>query len=144
MTSFLPECNYSVIASWKYKDDDGSSFCNAAKPLADDFLKYNSCMRVFAHFNHITFSTPFEYFKFVCPNAYMDGEFMRANFTTHDYLFYYKSNDFYDGWMREFLCMTMRFLADGSRVDVVTDDSKYSLVVENGEVKEIRKGVETS
>lgn len=101
-------------------------------------------MRVFAHFNHITFSTPFEYFKFVCPNAYMDGEFMRANFTTHDYLFYYKSNDFYDGWMREFLCMTMRFLADGSRVDVVTDDSKYSLVVENGEVKEIRKGVETS
>ena len=136
-TTFLPEYKYSVTASWKYKDDDSVSFCNTAKPFVEyDFIKHNPYMRNFAKLNHITFSTPFEYFKFVCPKAYIDGELMRANFIICDN--YYYEYD-YDEWMRKFFHVTMRFLADGSRVDVVFDDNKYSLVVENGEVKRIEE-----
>ena len=133
--TYLPEHNYSVTASWKYKDDDPVAFCNTAKQYIEyDYIKHNPNMRNFAKLNHITFSTPFEYFKFVCLNAYMDGELMRANYIIYDEYYY----DFdYDEWMEKFFRVTMQFLADGSRVDVVSDMGNYSLVVEDGEVKRI-------
>ena len=147
MTSLLPEYNYSVTASWKYKDDDPVAFCNTAKQYIEyDYIKHNPNMRNFAKLNHITFSTPFEYFKFVCPNAYMDGELMRANYIIYDLLYY--DHD-YDKWMRKYFRLTMSFLADGSRMDVSYVDQRfggegdYLLIVENGEVKEIHKEVET-
>ncbi len=138
-TTFLPEYKYSVTASWKYKDDDSESFCNAVEMFAKKDPNFiQSQLRMSMKLLHITFSTPFECFSFIFPNAYMDGELMRANFTNYDfYRYYHLFYDSYDEWMSEFLCKTMRFLADGSRVNVVSDYSKYSLVVENGEVKKI-------